>query len=75
MPLIINDQSLIGVFGANCYLTQNVLFEYFIRDALLYSSSDLFIRLIVHVFTDFLRDIHSRDDDDNEGQEEELRLD
>ena len=74
MPLIINDQRLTGVFGANSYLTQKVLFEYFIRDALLYPSSDLFVHLIVDLFTDLLRDIHSSDDD-NEGQEEELSLD
>ena len=73
MPLIIDDQRLTGVFGANCYLTQNVLFEYLTRDALLYPSSDLFIHLIVDLFTDLLRDIHSSDDDDDD--EEELSLD
>ncbi|CAF4979964.1 unnamed protein product, partial [Rotaria sp. Silwood1] len=54
------------VFGANCYLTQNVLFEYFTNDALLYSSSDLFINLIVNLFNDLLSDIHSSDEDEEE---------
>jgi hypothetical protein len=77
MPLIINDKRLTGVFGANCYLTQNVLFEYFISDALLYSSSDLFINLIINLFNDLLSDIHSSDDNDGGGgdQEEDLSLD
>jgi len=70
MPLIIDDKRLTGVFGANCYLTQNVLFEYFISDALLYPSSDLFINLIVNLFNDLLSDIHSSDED-----EEDLSLD
>ena len=73
MPMIINDKRLTGVFGANCYLTQNVLFEYFISDALLYPSSDLFVNLIVNLFNDLLSDIHSSDDDGQEG--EELSLD
>ena len=60
-----------GVFGANCYLTQNVLFEYFTCDALLYPSSDLFINLIVNLFNDLLNDIHSNDDN----EEEEISLD
>ncbi|CAF1540177.1 unnamed protein product, partial [Adineta steineri] len=59
MPLIINDKRLTGVFGANCYLTQNVLFEYFISDALLYSSGDIFVNLIMNLFHDLLNDIHS----------------
>ncbi|CAF4460853.1 unnamed protein product, partial [Rotaria sp. Silwood2] len=66
IPLIINDKRLSGVFGANCYLTQNVLFEYFTNDALLYSSSDLFINLIVNLFNDLLSDIHSSDEDEEE---------
>jgi hypothetical protein len=74
IPLIINDKRLSGVFGANCYLTQNVLFEYFISDALLYPSSDLFINLIVNLFNDLLNDIHSNDEDEEE-EEEEISLD
>jgi len=70
--LIINDKRLSGVFGANCYLTQNVLFEYFISDALLYPSRDLFINLIVNLFNDLLNDIHSNDEDE---EEEEISLD
>lgn len=62
--------SISGVFGANCYLTQSVLFEYFTCDALLYPSSDLFVKLIVNLFTDLLSDIHSSDED-----EEEISLD
>jgi hypothetical protein len=70
MPLLINDKRLsgilfllnifielicvLGVFGANCYLSQNVLFEYFTCDALLFPSSDL--------FNDLLNDIHSSDE-------------
>ncbi len=71
--MVINDKRLSGVFGANCYLTQNVLFEYFISDALLYPSSDLFINLIVNLFNDLLNDIHSNDEDEEE--EEEISLD
>ena len=59
-----------GVFGANCYLTQNVLFEYFTNDALGYPSSDLFVDLVVNLFNDLLSDIHSNDED-----EEEISLD
>ncbi|CAF0858419.1 unnamed protein product [Rotaria sordida] len=66
IPLIINDKRLSGVFGANCYLTQNVLFEYFTCDALLYPSSDLFVNLIVNLFNDLLNDIHSNDEDEEE---------
>jgi hypothetical protein len=71
--LIINDKRLSGVFGANCYLTQNVLFEYFTSDVLLYPSSDLFVNLIVNLFNDLLNDIHSNDDCDND--DEEINLD
>jgi hypothetical protein len=66
IPLIINDQRLSGVFGANSYLTQNVLFEYFTSDALLYPTSDLFVNLIVKLFIDLLNDIHSNDEDKEE---------
>ncbi|CAF3615024.1 unnamed protein product [Rotaria socialis] len=69
-PLIIDDQRLSGVFGANCYLTQNILFEYFTCDALLYSTSDLFVNLVVNLFIDLLREINSSDED-----EEEISLD
>jgi hypothetical protein len=71
MPSIINDKRLSGVFGANCYLTQNVLFEYFTADALFHPSGDLFVKLIVELLGDLLNDIHSSDDDD----EEEVSLD
>lgn len=70
MSLIIDDQRLTGVFGANCYLTQIVLFEYLTRDALSHPTSDLFVHLIGDLFTDLLRDIHSNDD-----EEEEISLD
>ncbi|UJR24766.1 hypothetical protein I4U23_006140 [Adineta vaga] len=76
MPLIIVDERLSGVFGANCYLTQNVLFEYFTQDALVHSTSDLFVNLIIELFTDLLNDIHSNaDDDDGGNNSEELSLD
>ncbi|CAF5154206.1 unnamed protein product, partial [Rotaria sp. Silwood1] len=54
------------VFGANCYLTQNVLVEYFTNDALLCLSNDLFINLIVNLFNHLLSDIHSSDEDEEE---------
>ena len=73
MPTILNDQRLSGVFGANCYLAQNVLFEHFTKDALSDTSSDLFVNLIVELFTELLNDIHSSDDEN--GGEEELSLD
>ncbi|CAF5029083.1 unnamed protein product, partial [Rotaria sp. Silwood1] len=66
IPLIINDKRLSGVFGANCYLTQNVLVEYFTNDALLCLSNDLFINLIVNLFNHLLSDIHSSDEDEEE---------
>ena len=75
MPLIINDKRLSGPFGANCYLTQNVLFEYFIDDALLYTSNHLFINLILDLFIDLLNDIHSNDENNNDDVEQEINLD
>ncbi|CAF4999114.1 unnamed protein product [Rotaria sp. Silwood1] len=66
LPLIINDKRLSGVFGANCYLIQNVLFEYFTNDALLCLLNNLFINLIVNLFIDLLSDIHSSDEDEEE---------
>jgi hypothetical protein len=66
IPLIINDKRLSSVFGANCYLTQDVLFEYFTSDALLYSTSDLFVNLIINLFNDLLNDIHSNDQDEED---------
>jgi hypothetical protein len=38
--------------------------EYFTSDASLFPSSDLFVNLIV----DLLNDIHSSDEDDNQGE-------
>ncbi|CAF5065490.1 unnamed protein product, partial [Rotaria sp. Silwood1] len=52
--------SVNDVFGANCYLTQHFLFEYFTNDALLSSSNDLFINLIVNLFIDLLNMIFIR---------------
>ncbi|CAF3828819.1 unnamed protein product, partial [Rotaria sp. Silwood1] len=66
LSLIINDKRLSGVFGGNCCLTQNVLFEYFTNDALLCSLNNLFINLIVNLFIDLLSDIHSSDKDEEE---------
>jgi len=74
IPLIIDDKRPSGVFGANCYLTQNILFEYFTSEALLYPSSDLFINLIVNLFNDLLNDIHSSDDNDDEETSLDRRL-
>ncbi len=68
--MIINDKHLSGVFGANYYLAQHVLFGYFICDALLCPSSDLFVDLIVNLFNDLLNNIHSNDE-----YEEEIILD
>ncbi|CAF4528269.1 unnamed protein product [Rotaria sp. Silwood2] len=62
--------SLLSVFGANYYLTQNVLVEYFINDGLLCSSSDFLINLIVNLFNDLLSNIHSSNED-----KEEISLD
>ncbi|CAF2796819.1 unnamed protein product, partial [Rotaria sp. Silwood2] len=67
LPLIINDKRLSGyfhVFGTNCYLTQNVLFEYFTNDELLCSSNDLFINFMVNLFNNLLRNIHSSYEDE-----------
>ena len=72
IPSIVNDQHLQGVFGANSYLTQNVLFRYFTLDALKHPSTDLFVDLIVKLFVDLLNDIHSTNDDQ---QDEELSFD
>jgi hypothetical protein len=57
---------ILGVFGANCYLTENFFFEYFTSDAFLYSSCDLFVNLIVNLFNDLLNDIHSIVEDEQE---------
>ena len=51
----------IGEFGANCYLTQNILFKYFLSDGLSSSSStDLFLHLLI----DLLNEIHWNDDEE-----------
>jgi hypothetical protein len=53
---------ILGVFDGNYYLIQNVLFEYFTSDALLYPSNDLFVNLIVNL----LSNIYSTDEDEEE---------
>ncbi|CAF2968746.1 unnamed protein product, partial [Rotaria sp. Silwood2] len=57
-------EKLRRVFGTNCYLTQNVLFEYFTNDELLCSSNDLFINFMVNLFNNLLRNIHSSYEDE-----------
>ena len=69
IPLIIDDPRLTGVFGANCYLTQSVLFEHFRRD--LQASAELFIPLLGELFADLLEEIHP----DEQGEPEELNFD
>jgi hypothetical protein len=53
---------ILGVFDDNYYLIQNVLFEYFTSDTLLYPSNDLFVNLIVNL----LSDIYSSNEDEEE---------
>ena len=54
----------LGEFGANCYLTQNILFEYFVSDGLSSSSTDLFLYLLVNLFNDLLNEIRWNDDEE-----------
>ena len=65
----------LGVFAANCYLTQKVLFESFLAEAMLHPSSGAFVDLLAGLFVDLLADIHPDDGEEEEEHEHEISLD
>ena len=60
-----------GVFGANCYLTQTVLFEHFLGDVV--TSPEVYVPMLGELFADLLEEIHP--DDQGETEAEELNFD
>lgn len=60
-----------GVFGANCYLTQTVLFDHFLADVV--ASPEVYVPMLGELFGDLLEEIHP--DDQGEAEAEELNFD